>query len=146
MDMHKCLDCEQEVKHNKAISGITIDIKLEGYDKLKQQLRNLEATFDRIIEKQKQIYNADEWKSTLAEGRWVKAHQLLERIDTDCGRIVRKLGCDKIQTNTMKASIDGVKREIHIYDDIDKGVKIVEGVDFDRLKIEEQKFWDKYRR
>lgn len=37
--------------------GITvdIDIELKGYDKAKQQLRNLEATYDRILEKQKKI-------------------------------------------------------------------------------------------
>jgi hypothetical protein len=35
--------------------GITISVELEGYDRVKQQLRNLEATMDRLIEKQKQI-------------------------------------------------------------------------------------------
>ena len=37
------------------LSGITIDVSIEGYDKVKQQLRNLEATVDRILEKQKLI-------------------------------------------------------------------------------------------
>lgn len=41
-------------KYNK-LSGITIDVSIEGYDKAKQQLRNLEATFDRILEKQEKI-------------------------------------------------------------------------------------------
>ncbi|APC41537.1 hypothetical protein [Clostridium estertheticum] len=37
--------------------GITVDIGVEfkGYDKAKQQLRNLEATCDRILEKQEKI-------------------------------------------------------------------------------------------
>lgn len=41
-------------EHSK-LSGITIDVSIEGYDKAKQQLRNLEATFDRILEKQERI-------------------------------------------------------------------------------------------
>lgn len=81
MDMHKCLDCEQELKHNKAIGGLTIDVSIKGYDKAKQQLRNLESTFDRILEKQERV------------GKVVNSndHKLLERIDNDCGRIVRML-------------------------------------------------------
>ncbi|MBU3146622.1 hypothetical protein [Clostridium sp. CF012] len=34
---------------------ITIGINLEGYDRIKEQFRNIEATLDRIIEKQKFI-------------------------------------------------------------------------------------------
>lgn len=41
-------------KHSK-LSGITVEVNIEGYDKAKQQLRNLEATFDRILEKQEKI-------------------------------------------------------------------------------------------
>ncbi|MBW9154299.1 hypothetical protein [Clostridium estertheticum] len=37
--------------------GLTVDIDVEfkGYDKVKQQLRNLEATLDRILEKQEKV-------------------------------------------------------------------------------------------
>ena len=34
---------------------LTISVELEGYEKMKQQLRNIEATMDRIIEKQEII-------------------------------------------------------------------------------------------
>ncbi|GCD13182.1 hypothetical protein [Clostridium tagluense] len=102
---------------NKIKNTVTVGIEMVGYKKMKQQLRNLEATYDRILEKQKlidkgskQMYDADEWKRTMADGRWVKDHELLQRIDTDCGRIVRKLGCDKIQhSNNGSIYIDGVR-------------------------------------
>lgn len=35
--------------------GFTVGVKLEGYEKVKGQLRNIEATLDRISDKQKQI-------------------------------------------------------------------------------------------
>lgn len=38
---------------SKQSGKITIGIELEGYEKIKGQLRNLEATTDRILEKQK---------------------------------------------------------------------------------------------
>ena len=56
MDMHKCSDCEQEVKPNK-FKGIKISIELDGYERIKGQLRNIEATYDRILEKQEKVAN-----------------------------------------------------------------------------------------
>ncbi|GCD13194.1 hypothetical protein [Clostridium tagluense] len=83
--IYKCLDCGNEVlvkradktkdgqscskckghlvpnryadnpTHSKTKNTVTVGIELEGYEKMKQQLRNLEATYDRIIEKQKVI-------------------------------------------------------------------------------------------
>jgi len=73
----------------KSIGELTIDVSVKGYEKTKQQLRNIEATLDRIIEKQEKIG---------AISANTKDHDLLIRIDTDCGRIVRRLGCDEIQT------------------------------------------------
>jgi len=96
---------------------MTISIELEGYEKMKQQLRNLEATLDRILDKQKQIVNSPfPMKSiTVNDGGILnignsKDHDLLQRIDTDCGRLVRHLGCDKIKHYPDKdICIDGVR-------------------------------------
>ena len=65
----------------KNIGGLTIDVSIEGYDKAKQQLRKLEATFDRILEKQERvskIVNSND-------------HELLLRIDSDCSKIVGRI-------------------------------------------------------
>ncbi|MGH4125109.1 MAG: hypothetical protein ACREV6_19510 [Clostridium sp.] len=49
---HRCAD---DTKHSKNVGSLTIGVELKGYDKTKQQLRNLEATLDRILEKQEKI-------------------------------------------------------------------------------------------
>ena len=48
------------------IGELTIGVNIDGYDKTKQQLRNLEATYDRILEKQERvkINKVDEDKQT----------------------------------------------------------------------------------
>ena len=67
MDIYKCLDCEQEIKHNKTIGGLIIDVSIKGYDKVNQQLEGLEATLDRILEKQEKIGNSPYDINKLAE-------------------------------------------------------------------------------
>lgn len=72
-------------KHSKqGIGSFYIDIETKGYDKAKQKLRNLEATYDRILEKQERV-------EPISSN--TKDHELLNRIDTYCGKIVRELGC-----------------------------------------------------
>lgn len=104
------------------IGELTIGVNIDGYDKTKQQLRNLEATYDRILEKQERI------------GKGINAndHELLQRIDNDCGRIVRMLqnkdtkDMDNIaqrygdrikpmRSNTMRVMIDGEIYVIETY-------------------------------
>jgi DNA-directed RNA polymerase subunit RPC12/RpoP len=47
---------KKDVKLERSrLSVITIDVSIKGYDKAKQQLRNLEDTFDRILEKQERV-------------------------------------------------------------------------------------------
>ena len=95
--MIKCSDCEQKVKPNK-FKGIKIGVELEGYEKIKEQLRNIEATFDRILEKQERIG---------AIGTSTKDHVLLQRIDNDCGRIVRMIrGYDHKDMDKIAAKYD----------------------------------------
>lgn len=85
MDLHKCLDCEQELKPNR-VKGINTSLKIEGYERLKGQLKyvkaeikSIENIYDRVLDKQKHI------------GTSGNDRELLCRIDTDCGRIVRML-------------------------------------------------------
>lgn len=108
----------------KLKNTVTVGIEMVGYEKMKGQLRNLEAIYDRILEKQKLIdkgsnrmYDADEWKRTMVDGRWAKDHELLQRIDTDCGRIVRALELNK--PKTINITIDG-KTASAITDDYNK--------------------------
>jgi len=59
--MHKCLDCDQEVKSNN-LKSINIALKLEGYERFKGQLKyvkaeikNIEDSYDRVLEKQDRV-------------------------------------------------------------------------------------------
>jgi len=82
-------------KHNK-LKTVYVDIETKGYESAKQQLRNLEATYDRILEKQERIRPI----STNT-----KDHELLQRIDTNCDRIVKALGIRECRT--IDIEIDG---------------------------------------
>lgn len=83
----------------KPISNIKIGIELEGYDKAKQQLRNLEATFDRILEKQEKI-------KPISNHRGFKSMQIID----DDGKI-REIEIDP-QPSHISFDIDELTNEL----------------------------------
>ena len=56
-----CSKCGGHMKPIRAVvsekskNTVTVGIEMVGYEKMKGQLRNLEATFDRILEKQERV-------------------------------------------------------------------------------------------
>jgi len=92
--------------------GITIDVSIEGYDKAKQQLRNLEATYDRILEKQTAIVTGFKLTDKGFSGDTIKAGTISGAV-ADIAKRVSGIehmidGMDiRKKPKTMKVMIDG---------------------------------------